>query len=128
MAVQGFEEGENSSCRALAWTSCGITSAIFFWSSQVRAVPDSREGNLSTPPLGVVAKPLCKRAHTVPSLGIIGKRKKKLSLEEQVMWENSIRQDDSGFLSVCHQSGISLECTSIPEKTVGLWRCTGRMY
>jgi len=63
MAVQGFEEGENSSCRALAWTSYGITSAIFFWSAQVRAIPDSREGNLTAPPLGVVAKPFAKE-HT----------------------------------------------------------------
>ena len=49
-------------------------------------------------------------------------------MEELVMWENSIRQEDSGFLSVCYQSGISLECTSIPEKTVGLWRRIGRMH
>lgn len=77
MAVQGFEEGENSSCRALAWTSYGITSAIFFWPAQIRAIPESREGNLTTPCLGVVAKPLCKRAHSMPSWEIIGTRKKE---------------------------------------------------
>lgn len=63
-----------------------------------------------------MAKPLCKRVHSMPSLETICKRR-ELSMEDLMMQENSWRPEDSGSLSGFSFSGISLEHTSIPEKT-----------